>query len=344
MNCIERVKTALSHLEPDRPPAYMGRIDDLEHWCKCFGVKDEEGVRSFLHMDIRKVNYSGTFRLEEGKNIWGASEVFGSYHADRGSYPLAGAESAADIEKYSWPAAEALDMEAYGARVDSVSREFPLILSIGFLPVLNTVMDMFGMEEALVIMLSEPEIFEATIAHIESFLLETIKKVMDAHAPKAFAFWLGDDFSTQRGMMISPDDWRKYLKPTYKKLFELVKSYNLLVWFHSCGTFRPVMPDLIDIGMDVWETVQAHLPGNDPEELKKEFGAHITFFGAINCQKTLPFGTTEDVRREVRERSRILGRDGGFICGPDHSIQANMPAENIIALYDEIRKINMDPL
>jgi uroporphyrinogen decarboxylase len=316
----------------------MARIDDLEHWCSAFGVKGEEGVRSFLQMDMRKVSYSGTFRLEEGKNIWGASEVFGSYHSGRGSYPLADAQSVADIEHYNWPAPEALDMEMYGQRVDAIDKKFPLILSIGFLPVLNTVMDMFGMEEALVLMLSEPEIMEAAIAHIETFLLETMKKVMDAHAPRAFAFWLGDDFSTQRGMMISPESWRKFLKPTYKKLFDLVKSYNLLVWFHSCGTFRPVMPDLIDIGMDIWETVQAHLEGNDPRELKNEFGAHLTFFGAINCQQTLPFGSTDDVRREVRERIRILGKGGGYICGPDHSIQANMPPENIIALYDEIRK------
>jgi uroporphyrinogen decarboxylase len=200
-------------------------------------------------------------------------------------------------------------------------------------------MDMFGMEDALVLMMSEPEVIEAAVAHIEAFLFETMKKVMDAHAPRAFAFWLGDDFSTQRGMMISPEAWRKFLKPTYKKLFALVKSYNLKVWFHSCGTFRPVMPDMIDVGLDIWETVQAHLEGNDPQELKNEFGKHITFFGAINCQKTLPFGTPEDVRREVRERTRILGKDGGYICGPDHSIQANMPWENLVALYDEIQKL-----
>ena len=338
MNYCERVNAALAHRQPDRNPGFMGRIDDLEFWCKSYGVDDEEGVRSFLKMDMRKVSYSGAFRLEKGKNIWGASEIFGSYHSGRGSYPLAGAESVADIERYNWPAADALDMEVYGQRVKEIDDQFPLILSIGFLPVLDTLMDMFGMEEALALMLTEPEIIEAAIAHIEVFLLETMKKVMEAHAPRAFAFWIGDDFSTQRGMMISPETWRKFLKPAYKKLCDLIKSYKLLVWFHSCGTFRPVMPDMIDIGMDIWETVQAHLEGNDPRELKNEFGAHLTFFGAINCQQTLPFGSPDDVRKEVRERIRILGKGGGYICGPDHSIQANMPPENIAALYDEIQK------
>jgi uroporphyrinogen decarboxylase len=91
------------------------------------------------------------------------------------------------------------------------------------------------------------------------------------------------------------------------------------------------------MGMDVWETVQVHLEGNDPAELKREYGSSITFFGAVNCQQTLPFGSTEDVRKEVRRLIKILGKGGGYICGPDHSIQKNMPAENIIALYNEVR-------
>lgn len=338
MNHLERVEAACRHRQPDRTPAFIGKIDDLDKWCERFGVHDEEGVRAFLHTDIRKVSYTGTFKVEEGRNIWGASEQWGSYHRGRGLYPLAHAESVADVERHNWPQADALDIEMYRQRVEIIGPEFPLILSIGFLPVLNTLMDMFGMEESLILMQTDPEVVESAVAHIEDFLLSAMRRVLDAFAPRAFAFWLGDDFATQRGMMISPDAWRRFLKPSYRKLFDLVKSYGLLVWFHSCGTFRQVLPELIDAGMDVWETVQVHLPGNEPSELKREFGNQITFFGAINCQQTLPFGTPEDVRREVRERIRVLGKGGGYICGPDHSIQANMPGENIAALYDEIRK------
>ena len=98
------------------------------------------------------------------------------------------------------------------------------------------------------------------------------------------------------------------------------------------------MGDLINIGLDVWETVQAHLPGNEPDALKREYGDHITFFGGISTQTTLPFGTTEDVRREVRDRIRVLGRNGGYICGPDHGIMPDVPLENVLAMYDEARK------
>jgi hypothetical protein len=92
-----------------------------------------------------------------------------------------------------------------------------------------------------------------------------------------------------------------------KKKRPKADKYDLKVWFHSCGQFRPVIGDLIDIGLDVWETVQSHLPGNEPEILKLEYGDHITFFGGISTQMTLPFGTTDDVRREVRKRTRVLG-------------------------------------
>ena len=90
--------------------------------------------------------------------------------------------------------------------------------------------------------------------------------------------------------------------------------------------------------MDVWETVQTHLPGNEPDVLKREYGDHITFFGGISTQTTLPFGTSDDVRREVRERIRVLGKNGGYICGPDHGIMPDVPLENVLAMYDEARK------
>jgi uroporphyrinogen decarboxylase len=216
---------------------------------------------------------------------------------------------------------------------------YPKILSLGWMPVLDTLFDLFGMENTMVHMHTRPALIEAAIVHIEEFVLGSMEKAMERCSEEAGFYWCGDDFSTQRGLMISPDMWRRFLKTSYSKIFSLIKSFGLKVWFHSCGTFRPVMPDLVDMGMDVWETVQAHLEGNDPADLKREFGRHITFFGAVNCQKTLSFGSPADVRREVRERIRILGKNGGYICGPDHSIQKNMPAENLFALYDEARKI-----
>ncbi len=150
-------------------------------------------------------------------------------------------------------------------------------------------------------------------------------------------FWWGDDFADARGVMIGPDNWRRLFAPSYRRLLDLVHSYGLKFRLHCCGTFVDVMPDLVDMGLDLWETCQFHLPANDPKLLKNEFGQHITFCGGVNCQQTLPFGTPEEVRREVRELIDIVGRGGGYMCGPSHDISPDVPKENLFAMLDEIK-------
>jgi uroporphyrinogen decarboxylase len=144
---------------------------------------------------------------------------------------------------------------------------------------------------------------------------------------------LGDDFATQRGMMFDPELWRRYLKPRFAKLFEIGKSAGKFVWFHSCGDITPVLGDLIDIGMDVWETVQLHALPFSPRELKRRFGRNLAFFGGINTQR-LPFATPDAVRAEVAECIEVLGRGGGYIVGPDHHVRPEVPPENAVALFD----------
>lgn len=338
-NSAARVRAALDHRTPDRVPVFLARIDELEHWTNNYGAADEEGVREFFGLDLRKVKYNGIFNVQEGKTIWGTADLWDSgYSSDRGGFVLEHASTVREVESHGWPNADIVDYFELARRVAAMDGRYPKILSLGFIPVLDTLFDLFGMEQAMLHMHTRPELIEAALFRIEQFQVESMKRAMEHCAHEVDFYWCGDDFSTQRGMMISPAMWRKFLLPVYKKMFDIIKSFGLKVWFHSCGTFRPVLPDLVDTGMDVWETVQAHLEGNDPAELKREFGRHITFFGAINCQQTLSFGTPEDVRAEVRDRVRVLGKNGGYICGPDHSIQGNMPAENLVALFDEAKK------
>jgi len=340
MTCKERVAAAVGKRIPDRTPVFLGRIDDPEYWLESYGVSTEEEIRSYLGLDIRKSAYNGIFRVEEGKTIWGASDDWDAgYSSERGGYPLLGVTSTADVEKHAWPTLEMVDFQELKNRVEGMNNRTAGILSLGWQSVFCTLYDLFGMENTLVLMYENPALIEAAVEHIRRFILEELREALSLCGGKVDFVWLGDDFSSQRGMMLSPEFWRRFLKPAYADLFECVKSFGLKVWFHSCGTFPQVLPDLVDIGMDVWETVQVHLEGNEPEYLKREYGKHLTFFGAINCQKTLPFGTPDDVRKEVRDRIKVLGKGGGYICGPDHSIQKNMPAENIFALFDEAKKI-----
>ena len=118
-----------------------------------------------------------------------------------------------------------------------------------------------------------PDLIEATVEQATCFWYEMYKWYFAAARGKADIFSMGDDFAGQLGMMIDPRDWRRFLELACRKLFGLAKDHGLHVWFHSCGAISPILPDLIDIGLDMWETVQAHLPGNEPERLNVQAAA-----------------------------------------------------------------------
>ena len=251
--------------------------------------------------------------------------------------PFADVESLSKIDAYPWPDVDVWDFEAVSRAIEGRQDRFAIMLG-GWNPVFCTVLDFFGVEHGLIAMHTDQKLIESTITHILEYYLEFYRRLFEASRGKAHIFNMGDDFATQRGLLISPELWRRLLLPAYIRIFSLAKKYGLYMWFHSCGTFGEILPDLIDAGMDVWETVQAHLLGNEPESLKKKFGKNISFFGAINTQQTLPYGTPDQVRQEVRERIAVLGKGGGYICGPAHHINPDVPIENTIALFDEIGK------
>jgi uroporphyrinogen decarboxylase len=147
-------------------------------------------------------------------------------------------------------------------------------------------------------------------------------------------FSIGDDFAHDRGLIMSPECWRRLLRPAIARFSGIAKSRGLRTWFHCCGMVREIPPDLIELGLDVLEPCQVHLPGMRPEDLKREFGRHITFFGAINTQSTLPYGSPEDVRGEVRERVAVLDEGGGYIVSSDHTVLADVPVASVLAMYE----------
>lgn len=148
--------------------------------------------------------------------------------------------------------------------------------------------------------------------------------------------WLGDDVGMQNAMLISPKMWRRFLKPRMANFIAELKAINpdVKVAYHSDGQIYPIIPDLIEIGLDVLNPIQP--ASMDPARLKKEYGDKLCFWGTIDEQHTLPFGSADDVRTEVIERLNTIGRDGGLILGPTHSIQLDTPLENFWAMIETI--------
>jgi uroporphyrinogen decarboxylase len=357
----ERVLKTINHEQPEVTPISLEGIFDLQKWYEYFGTSDRILLREKLNLDVlaARAVYVGP-RCSEGLSIWGTplDGVYGAKGVGFGvgrKYPLATVRSIKDVESYQWPDSKDFNYAILGAVFGSMptSRAKRIEGKYGihkeeesyrhmsqtgpWMPLLCTLFDLFGLENTLEKMYLEPELIAAAIVHIELFLLEYYERCLQEAGEFADMVYFGDDFATQSGMMISPDHWRQYLLPTYKKLFALIKRAGKKVWMHSCGSFHEVMPDLIDTGLDVWETVQVQARGNDPQSLKRKYGDNITFYGGISTQTTLPFGSVSDVRKEVRERVRVLGRRGGYICGADHGIMPDVPIENVLAMFDEAR-------
>lgn len=143
----------------------------------------------------------------------------------------------------------------------------------------------------------------------------------------------GGDIGTQRGMMLSPDLWRKYIKPWSKQLIKPFKEMGLKTFYHSCGSIVPVIEDFIEMGLDVLDPVQPKAEGMDPEYLKEHFGDRLSFHGGIDEQEILPLGAPEDVEKEVIRLINILGKNGGYIVAAAHAIQPDTPVENVLAMY-----------
>jgi uroporphyrinogen decarboxylase len=149
-----------------------------------------------------------------------------------------------------------------------------------------------------------------------------------------------DDFAGQQNMLISPRSYRKLAKPRHKELFDFIhKRSNAKIFFHSCGSIRPVIPDLIEIGCDIINPVQVSAAGMDSAELKREFGKDITFWGGgVDTQRVLGTGTPEQVREDVKRRLNDFMPGGGFIFNTVHNIQGNVPVENIIAMWETLQE------
>ena len=321
-------------------------------------VYNQKEIASYLQIDLKKVieylgfdgrpillEYENEFSdrsKHEGAVYWSTTLFEGdsSQYGTLRKYPLEDATSIKEIEAYQWPDPDKFQYQNAKKLADRYEDTYALRGPF-WMPVFCKACDLFGMEEAMVKMMTEPAVFQAAVEHITDLTFEVYRRYFDLCGDKVEIFCLGDDFATQRGLMISPAKWREFIKPQLSRLIEMGKSLNKIVWFHSCGDVTDVLPDLIDMGIDVWETVQLHTLPISPQKLKTEYGHHITFFGGINTQ-TLPFATPEAIASEVRECIKILGKNGGYICGPDHTINVDVPPENAIALFQTAREYLID--
>jgi len=189
---------------------------------------------------------------------------------------------------------------------------------------------MCGMERLLLYTAVEPAFVDALLDGIADYILQTMDVLFDRFEFDCVA--LSDDYGTQQSLLMSPDAWRRFVKPRLADIFSKAKSAGRMVFLHSCGNVRAVVPDLIELGLDVLHPIQPE--AMDVLELKSEFGDRLTFCGGLGTQNLLVNGSAQDVRDEVHRLKREMGRRGGYILEPGITIQADVPLENMVAMIE----------
>lgn len=178
---------------------------------------------------------------------------------------------------------------------------------------------------------AEPDFFAALLDRLTDLYLAQLALCADLSAD---AFMFGDDWGDQRGVMIGPERWRRYLKPRYARLYEAAHAQGKIVISHCCGSVADILADVIEIGLDVLESVQPEARGMNPYALKKQWGDQITFGGGLGSQSTIPFGRPEEIRAEIRRLRREMGHGGGYILAPAKALQPETPTANAVAVLE----------
>lgn len=188
-----------------------------------------------------------------------------------------------------------------------------------------------GFENILVDAVTETEFFEEVLDRLMNLYLAFVDYTADLPVD---GILFGDDWGDQRGVILGPERWRRFLKPRWARIYEAVRRHGKIVMAHSCGSVAEIVPDLIEIGLDVLESVQPEAAGMNPYELKRLWGDKITFWGCLGSQSTVPFGTPETIHAEVARLRREMGRGGGYILAPAKPLQPETPTPNAVAVLD----------
>ena len=199
---------------------------------------------------------------------------------------------------------------------------------------------MVGLEKFMTDLATRQPYSEALIDRCKEFSIGIGKRLIELGVD---GIWTGDDFGAQNGMLISPKMWRNLFKPRFAEVFRAFKAVNpdVLIMYHCDGAIAPILDDLIEIGLEVFNPVQPNVPGHDPDALKTKFGERLSFWGAIDQQYLLPRGTAEEIEQDVANKIRVLGAGGGYLCSPAHILQSDTPLENIEAFIAAVKKCGM---
>jgi uroporphyrinogen decarboxylase len=383
MTSRERVCAVLNHQEPDRVPMDLGGIntslmlethDNLKRklglgetptqlLSKTWQIaKTDEAILDRLAVDIRYIfpevrpagaPPSSDAAAEAGPedtftDEWGIVRRFVKHYYEMEGHPLKEADRLEDIESYPWPDPGAYFVfEGLGERARELRENTDYAVGgyMGGGSIFEQAWYLRGYPELLIDFMVNKEFAHALLSKIVAVRKKNAELYLSEVGAYLDVFQIGDDIATQEGPAMSPELYREMLKPYQTELFQYIKERTpAKLYYHSCGGIVPHIDDLIEAGADALNPIQVTAKGMDTAGLKKRFGKRLVFWGAIDSQQVLPFGSPEDVRAEVRRRISDLGPGGGYILSGVHNLQPDISPENILAMYDEGLRFGKYPL
>jgi uroporphyrinogen decarboxylase len=341
----QRWQAVLSGETPDRTPFdYWGTAEVTARLLRDLDCQTERdlwerlGIDKCVHLAIpHPMATEETWHVQSQFSVWHVGTRLIEYGDGLGVYeetnysPLAGAEDARDVERFDWPDPGAWEVSGLRAQCNDW-REYPIVA--GSYEPFYLYCRMRGMEQAMEDLVLNPKVVEAALERIYFIHEELFRRILDEVGDLIDLVYVAEDLGTQESLLMSPGAFRRFLKPWMARMIGLVHSRGVRVIHHDDGAIRPLIPDLIETGIDVLNPIQWRCRGMEREELARDFGMSLVFHGGVDNQQTLAFGSPQDVRREVADNIAIFSRCRGYVVAPCHNIQTVTPTANILALYE----------
>ena len=367
----EKVLAALSHQQPDALPIDFGGsrdssivVEGYEALKASLGIEagnelcdrmmrvvqvDERILRRF-DISTRAVfpgAASGGRAADLGpgryRDAWGVERVQpqGSYYYDQVSYPLSGDKSLSDLRTYPWPDADdPAYVKGLRERVQWIraNHDAAAVLTLPA-PFVHITQYLRGFEDWYCDLATASSFMETLFDTVLEITMAVARRELEEVGQDVDVVFCADDLGGMDGLLMRPDTYRRHIKPRHQKYFRQIHELSAAhLTFHCCGSVAHIMDDLIEIGVGVLNPVQTNAAGMEPVNLKRKYGARLALWGAMDNHAVLPRGTTADVKRMVEERIEQLGEGGGYVLSPCHNLQPDVPAANIVAMFDHARE------
>ena len=352
LTSYERVMTALNHNRPDRPPLnYYGTRETTEKLLRHLHLETHEELLCYLGADMRYVapryvgpdQFSGICGYETGgTDMWGVGwksirNAFGAYN-EVVYHPLGRMTTLKQLQEYPWPSPDWLSIAHIKETIEAINQveRKAVVLATGMF--FEIAWFLRGFEQLLMDLVEQPDIAEFILMKTTGLLKEIMTRAVEASDGQIDIVWSASDVGVQDGMMFSPSLWRKHVKPWHRQLIEPFKKMGLKTRYHTDGGVTPIIEDLIEMGLDLLDPIQPKAKGMEAENLKACFGGRISFYGGVDTQELLPFGSPQQIESEVLRLIQILGANGGYVVAASNAVQADVPIDNILTLYRTARE------